>query len=93
MISDEFGRNEIRLLPPREKNCPLCADRHTEKEPHNRNSLYYQMQFFRKHGRLPRWADTLEDCTELMRAYWRGEMVRKGVPVEETMEHDEKRMD
>ena len=87
MVSDEFGRNEVRFLPPGRKKCPYCADRHTDKEPHNRNSLYFQMKFFRKRGRLPTWSDALEHCSEITRAHWIAELIKKGVPVEETVRH------
>ncbi len=83
MISDEFSKDEVRFLPPTKRTCPICADKHFKHEPHNRNSLYYQMMFFREHGRLPRWADALEDTSEMMRAYWMGEMKKKGVRPEE----------
>ena len=83
MISDEIGKDEVRVLPPGMEKCPYCADRHTEKEPHNRNSVYYQMRFFRKHGHMPTWIDALEHCSEMTRAYWTGEMIRKGVRLEE----------
>lgn len=83
MVSDEFGKDEVRILPPTKSTCPICADRHAKHEPHNRNSLYYQMRFFRKHGRLPRWADALDDTSEMTRAYWMGEMIKKGVRLEE----------
>ena len=84
MIQDEFGQDHVRLLPPGTHKCPLCADRHLPHEPHNRNSLYYQMRFYQDHGRFPTWADALTDCSPFMHAYWRGEMTKKGVRREET---------
>lgn len=90
MVSDEFGKDTIRLLPPGKTKCPLCADRHTAKDPHNRNSLYYQMRFLQDHERLPTWGDAMENCSPFMRAYWRNQMIQKGVKVEETMTNDGK---
>ena len=83
VIADNFGKDEIRLLPLDRWKCPICADRHSEKEPHNRNSLYFQMRFFQDHRRLPTWGDCLGHCSPFMRAYWRGEMAKKGVKAEQ----------
>lgn len=77
MIADEFGKDEIRILAPGKWKCPLCADRHSSYEPHNRNSLYYQVKFRRKNGREPTWTDAMGELSQLMRAYWRGELLKK----------------
>lgn len=81
MIADEFDKNEIRLLAPGKAKCRICADRHSTHEPHNRNSLYYQMKFRRANGREPTWNDALADLSPLTQAYWRGELAKKGVTV------------
>lgn len=88
MIADNFGKDEIRILPLTRWTCPLCADRHTEKEPHNRNSLYYQMRFFQDHHRLPTWGDTIADCSPFRKAYWKMEMKNKGVKISEIVTDD-----
>ena len=83
VIADNFGKNEVRILPLSRWKCPICADRHTEKEPHNRNSLYFQMRFFQDHRCSPTWGDCLSGLSPLMKAYWRMEMKKKGVRPEE----------
>lgn len=47
----------IRILIPIRGTCPLCAARHEKGEPHDRDSLYFQLQFYRRHKRLPTWED------------------------------------
>ena len=88
MIADNFGKDEIRILPLTRWTCPLCADRHTDKEPHNRNSLYYQMRFFQDHKRLPTWGDTIADCSQFRKAYWKMVMKNKGVKISEIVTDD-----
>ena len=74
---------KIRIFSPREGTCPECAVQHNPREPHYRGSLYYQMRFQQKHGRLPTWQDAMAHCIpqvqETMLALLRG----KGVPEEE----------
>lgn len=41
------------ILPPPSGKCQECAVDHKPEEPHNRDSLYYQMAFRQKHGRWP----------------------------------------
>ena len=82
MVADEFGKDEIRLLAPGKNKCPICADRHSDREPHNRNSLYYQVKFRRKYHRFPQWDDTLAGLNQMMQAYWRGELAKAGVKTE-----------
>ena len=77
MIEEELGRDEIRLLAPGKRKCPVCADRHRAWEPHNRNSLYYQLRFRRENGRDPTWEDAMADLSQLMRAYWLGILEKK----------------
>ena len=79
MIADEFDKDEIRVIAPGRRKCPQCADRHGPHEPHNKNSLYYRAQFYQKHGRFPTWEDAMEGLSQMMTAYWRGEMRKKGV--------------
>ena len=83
MIADNFGSNDIRILPINRRVCPLCADKHSKEEPHNRNSLYYKIRFFQEHRRMPTWGDALSDCGPCMRSYWEKEMKKKGVPTEQ----------
>jgi hypothetical protein len=53
---------KVRILSPGEGTCPECAVRHDPREPHYRGSLYYQMRFQQKNGRLPTWKDAMSHC-------------------------------
>lgn len=73
----------MMLLPPAPHKCPICAVAHLPQDPHDRGSLYYQMQFFRKHGRYPTWADAMAHCDEETKQAWRNELLGAGVAPEE----------
>ena len=60
----------LELIPPRDSTCPECAANHKPGQPHDRNSLYYQMTFYRKNGRIPTWQDAMEHCDEATKAQW-----------------------
>ena len=57
-------RGTAMILPPPAGKCQECAVDHKPEEPHNRDSLYYQMAFRQKHGRWPTWADATAHCSE-----------------------------
>ena len=45
--------NDFMLLPPAKDVCQECAVKHAPEEPHNKDSLYYQVKFHKEHGRYP----------------------------------------
>ncbi len=45
-------------------DCPTCMTPHNPDQPHDANSLYYQMTFREEHGRWPDWRDALAHCDE-----------------------------
>lgn len=53
---------EIKILVPGKGKCPICAARHLPNRPHNPHSLYYQIHFWQKHGRLPNEEDAAAHC-------------------------------
>lgn len=53
---------EIRIIPPGPRACPLCATIHQPGQPHERDSLYYQYRFFKWQGRFPTWKDAISHC-------------------------------
>ncbi len=69
----------MTLLPPAPGKCRFCAVAHAAGQPHNRDSLYYQMRFHQAHGRWPRWSDALGHCGELTTWHWVQELRRFGV--------------
>lgn len=73
------------LLPPRPDVCQECAVKHDPGEPHNRDSLYYQVKFEAEHGRSPQWSDAIAHCSPEMKTAWQDELERLGAwskPVE-----------
>lgn len=74
---------KIRILLPRDGTCPECAAIHDAKSPHYRGSLYYQMRFQQKHGRLPTWRDALAHCPKIITEEAIRYLREKGVPEDE----------
>lgn len=66
----------MTLLPPAPGKCPECATAHAPDQPHNQQSLYYQMAFRSQHGRGATWTDAMAHCTPEVQAQWREELVR-----------------
>ena len=58
------------LVPPAPDKCQICAAKHGPEEPHNAQSLFYQMAFHGMHGRNPTWADALAHCALDVQAAW-----------------------
>lgn len=74
-------RNAMTLLPPPEGTCIECAVDHSWNQPHNQQSLYYQMSFHSKNGRWPTWTDAMAHCPDNVKKIWREklrEMVETG---------------
>ena len=73
---------EIRsftLLPPALDACQVCATKHDPEQPHNRDSLYYQLSFREDNGRWPTWADAMAHCEDAVKAAWKKELIKLGV--------------
>lgn len=75
----EERRNAMTLLPPGEGKCAECAVAHPSGQPHNPQSLYYQISFHAKHGRWPDWRDALAHCATGVQAAWEAELRERGV--------------
>ncbi len=71
------------LLPPAEDVCRICAVKHEPDEPHNRDSLYYQIKFHKDYQRWPTWGDALAHCPEEVQAIWKSELQEKGIKIGE----------
>ena len=76
------GMDEIIVSAPTSGRCPLCADKHDEREPHNRDSLYYQQKFYRLHKRFPTWADAMAHCSTITQAAFREKLKKRGIEVQ-----------
>lgn len=72
------------FMPPLPDLCPVCASGHAPEQPHNAESLYYQMTFHAEHGRWPTWLDAMALCDEQIREYWTRELAACGVLLAES---------
>lgn len=77
----EIKNGKMFLLPPKPGTCPECATKHDPEQPHNQQSLYYQMKFMMENDRSPTWADAMAHCSEKTKALWREELAALGVEV------------
>lgn len=68
----------MRLLPPREGVCQICATDHDKFDPHNVKSLYYQCSFYDTNGRCPTWHDAMEHCTPAVQSAWKYHLKQRG---------------
>lgn len=59
-----------KVIPPAADKCQICAGGHGPKEPHNAQSMYYQILFQNMVGRPPTWADALAHCSDTVRLAW-----------------------
>lgn len=69
------------LLPPAKGACQECAAFHDKETPHNRGSIFYQMNFYIKTGRLPGWKDAMAHCSDGVKELWTAELNKKGIEV------------
>ena len=74
------------LPPAASAGClPQCAVDHDPREPHNQQSLFYQMKFYAAHFRFPTWTDAMGHCQDHVKAHWRIElrklMTRHGIEI------------
>ncbi len=72
--------NSFSMLPPPPEACQICAQKHEEELPHNRDSLYYQMWFHATYGRSPTWMDASLHCTEKLRQQLIAHLKKFNVP-------------
>lgn len=80
----------MMLMPAAPGTCPMCAVKHKPADPHNQQSMFYQMRFKMAHGRWPTWADAVAHCPSSVQVMWEMELRRMsawsapdGVPVSE----------
>jgi hypothetical protein len=80
--------NAMTMLPPRPGVCQECAVDHKHDEPHNQQSLYYQMHFHARHGRWPTWTDAMAHCPDDVKAHWRRTLVERMTLIRMTVPDD-----
>jgi hypothetical protein len=81
MDMNTIRMREVFIIPPGPGQCPMCADVHDPKHPHNLRSLYYQIRFRHEHGRAPTWADALAHCDEAVKNGWVKQLAMIGIQV------------
>jgi hypothetical protein len=69
----------LRMLPGPPGTCEMCHVAHEPGQPHNQQSLPYQMKFHALHGHWPTWTDALSHCTEEVKRLWIQELMKAGV--------------
>lgn len=82
MITKQIDGGTMSLLPPTPDRCQTCGSKHEEHEPHNAQSLYYQVAFQMENGRPATWLDAMAHCSEPMRDAWRRALINRGVDVD-----------
>jgi hypothetical protein len=78
-------KNAFTVLPCAPDVCQECAVDHAHDQPHDKQSLYYQMRFHGIHGRWPTWTDAMAHCTPEVKVAWREGLIEQhrkhGLPV------------
>lgn len=67
----------FRMLPGPPGTCTWCHVEHENDQPHNRDSLPYQIKFQTIHGRWPTWSDAMAHCTPDVQAAWKKLLIEK----------------
>lgn len=80
----QIEMRKLALLPPRKGLCPECAVEHSPEQPHNPQSLYYQMKFFMEHQRSPAWSDAMAHCSQDVKSQWLRYLRQLGVDPDST---------
>lgn len=70
------------MMPAKEGTCETCATKHDADQPHNAQSLFYQMRFQAENNRAADWRDAMAHCDEATRKTWTDALVGMGVDVE-----------
>jgi hypothetical protein len=66
------------VMPPPADRCQICAAKHDPEQPHNAQSIYYQVTFNGMLGRAPTWADAIAHCSDDLRRKWEEALRARG---------------
>lgn len=72
---------EGTLLPPAADKCQECARKHDPDQPHDAQSLFYQMHFQKMHDRWPTWNDAIAHCAPEVQRFWIEQLKKHGVKI------------
>lgn len=79
----------MKMLPGPPGTCEWCHTAHEPGEPHNQQSLPYQMKFYTLNKRWPTWTDAMTHCTQEVKDRWRSQLVeilkREGMEIPEDL--------
>ncbi|WP_439627423.1 hypothetical protein [Gemmata sp.] len=65
----------FRMPPGPPGTCEWCCVAHQPDQPHNQQSLPYQMRFHAINKRWPTWTDAMAHCSAEVKAVWRAHLV------------------
>ena len=68
----------MKLLPPPDGHCRICAVKHEPEMPHNAQSIFYQVRFKMRYGRDGTWADAAAHCPAELAEVWREKLEELG---------------
>jgi hypothetical protein len=71
-----------QVLPAPPDRCQICAMPHGLEEPHNRQSLFYQLFFHQRYGRWPTWHDAIAHCPANVQQVWREALLKRGIALD-----------
>jgi hypothetical protein len=71
--------NKFLLLPPSPDLCQECAFDHDPDDPHNKDTMYYKIDFYNKNAREPTWTDAMAHCTNDIKEQWTKNLTTIGV--------------
>ena len=69
------------LLPPAPDACQVCATKHEPGQPHNAQSLYWQMAAKMKGEPPVTWKRAMAHCTPAVKKFWTAELRKAGAKV------------
>ena len=75
--------DEIKIVAPGPRACKICATNHKPGQPHDRDSLYYQNWFRKRHKRFPTWNDAMAHCTDEVKAEYRAILAKRGIHLDD----------
>ena len=64
----------VYMMPAKEGNCQVCATKHDPGQPHNNQSLPYQIWFQSTYNRGSTWVDAIAHCELEVQELWRNEL-------------------
>jgi len=70
------------LMPCAKDVCQVCAVKHDPKQPHNKQSLFYQYKFYNDNGRWPTWRDAMSHCETKVQEFWEDQLKSKGIDID-----------